>query len=390
MKNNQRNIDNIVSKILRETLEKKADEVMEKIKSKSSEGRALFNQDDPMDEMDFDYETSEGIRLVNGFDPMDEMSEGSMCSECGGKMYEGECMECGSMYEGEMDLDEFSDEFDYVETDEDVDEGNAFTGALVKAKEKGDDEFTVDGKKYQVKESIQLSEDELIDVIEKLVVEELEKSNISKGTKPPGLTNYEKATKGSKKENDDYIKSVTKKLKEYLKNGSQGEYSMDPKIFPAGNGELKKMSKKAYTPSDTVKDYVDNFTAAGQENIVYDEIHPDEDWVSDNIEGSSRTGNNPEWANAVKTPTNEKRNKIRQKNLLGALKKQAYNKSPQPVVTDQTGDASVKPNKIRKSSNSETNNIFSQLESTNKKNEKLIKEEFKKIERLMNYNKKTQ
>ena len=25
-----------------------------------------------------------------------------MCSECGGKMYEGECMECGSMYEGEI------------------------------------------------------------------------------------------------------------------------------------------------------------------------------------------------------------------------------------------------------------------------------------------------
>ena len=25
-----------------------------------------------------------------------------MCSECGGKMYEGECMECGSMYEGDI------------------------------------------------------------------------------------------------------------------------------------------------------------------------------------------------------------------------------------------------------------------------------------------------
>jgi len=25
-----------------------------------------------------------------------------MCSECGGKMYEGECMECGSMYEGNI------------------------------------------------------------------------------------------------------------------------------------------------------------------------------------------------------------------------------------------------------------------------------------------------
>ena len=62
-----------------------------------------------------------------------------------------------------------------------------------------------------------------------------------------------------------------------------------------------------------IKEYIDNFTAAALENLDYDEIHPDEKWVDDLTVGSSRTGNNPEWANAVETPTNQRRNKIRRK-----------------------------------------------------------------------------
>jgi hypothetical protein len=41
------------------------------------------------------------------------------------------------------------------------------------------------------------------------------------------------------------------------------------------------MSKKAYVPSNAVQDYIDNFTAAGLENLDYDGIEPNEDWVSD-------------------------------------------------------------------------------------------------------------
>jgi len=45
-------------------------------------------------------------------------SKGEFC-ECGGVMYEGECMECGSMYEGEEA--KLQDKFDYVEEmDEEV------------------------------------------------------------------------------------------------------------------------------------------------------------------------------------------------------------------------------------------------------------------------------
>ena len=171
--------------------------------------------------------------------------------------------------------------------------------------------------KAAVKESIQLTEDQMIDLIESIVMEQKENdgknpvkmdNNLKGQPKPPGMSNYERAVKGSKNENEKYYKEVTKKMKEYLKDGSKGDYEMNPKHFPAGNGELGEMKKKAYKASGAVQDYIDNFTAAGQENIMYDEINPNEEWMDKNIEGSSMTGNNPEWANAVETPNNKKRN----------------------------------------------------------------------------------
>jgi hypothetical protein len=152
---------------------------------------------------------------------------------------------------------------------------------------------------------------------------------------------------------------------------------MNPKIFPKGNGELAKMDKKAYIPSDAVKDYTDNFTAAGLENLDYDSIHPNEKWVDDNVEGSSRTGNNPEWANTGKSEVNKKRNNIRKDNMLGKLKRKAYNKSPQPVVNDEAGDGGV-------------GKLMTKLESTDEKTQKKINEEFDRMKNLIGYNQKTQ
>lgn len=274
------------------------------------------------------------------------------------------------------------------EVEEEMEEGNEFSGALAKAKEKGKKEFTVGGKTYPVKESIEyiitdkrgeklkLTENEMVDLIE-LIINEQKLKGLKTIGKPKGLTTYEKAHKGSGKENDDYLKSVNKKMKDYLKDGSKGEYSMNPEIFPMGNGQLAKMSKKAYVPSDAVKDYVDNFTAASLENLDYDGIEPNEDWVSDLVKGSSKTGNNPKWANAVETDVNDKRDKIRKDNLLGKVKKKAYNKAPQPIVTDKTGE-------------DEGDKVLRQLESLESKNKKLVNEEFDRMRQLLSYNRKTQ
>ena len=264
------------------------------------------------------------------------------------------------------------------ETDEEVEEGNAFTGALVKAKKEGDKTFEVGGKKFNVKESkksIQMTESQMIEFIEKIVLQEEEKLKSMGKTK--GLNVYQKAHTASGKENKEYLQSLTKKMKDYLKDGSKGDYDMNPDTFPKGNGELEKMKKKAYIPSDAVKDYTDNLSAAALENLDYDGISPNEDWVTDNIEGSSRTGNNPEWVNTGKSDVNKKRNKIRKDNLLGKIKRKAYNKAPQPIVQDSAGE-------------DEGSKLMTKLESTDEKTQNRINEEFNRMKNLIGYNQKTQ
>lgn len=225
------------------------------------------------------------------------------------------------------------------------------------------------------KKSVKLKESEMIDLIEKIIMQE-QKSNIKQGS-PRGLEKYKQVHQKDGKENNEALKATAKKMKEYLKDGSKGDYETNPDFFPKGNGELAKMSKKAYVPSGAVQDYIDNFTAASLENLDYDGISPNEDWVTDNIEGSSRTGNNPEWANTGKSDVNKKRNKIRKDNMLAKLKRKAYNKAPQPIVNDKTGE-------------DEGDKIMTKLESIEPKGKKKLNEEFDRMKSLMGYNQKTQ
>ena len=114
----------------------------------------------------------------------------------------------------------------------------------------------------------------------------------------------------------------------------------------------------------------------GMEDLVPEEITYDEDWVNDNIEGSSRTGNNPEWANAVKTDLGEKlAQKLKDKKFRKA-KEMAYRKSKQPV-TDGTGENSG-------------NGVNIKLESVVDKKTEKLNEEFNRMKSLMGYNHKTQ
>jgi hypothetical protein len=269
--------------------------------------------------------------------------------------------------------------------EQETEEGNAFSGALADAKKSGKDSFEVDGKKYPVKESVRMNERELINLIERIVLEQkstnvkdpAEKNNLKTIGSAPGLEKYKQVHKKDGKENEDNLKAVAQKMKDYLKDGSKTEYDTNPKIFPKGNGELAKMSKKAYVPSGAVEDYIDNFTAAALENLDYDGIEPNEEWVTNNIEGSSKTGNNPDWANTGESDVNKKRNKIRKDNLLGKLKRKAYNKAPQPVINDKSGE-------------DKGSDIMTKLESVNDKKTKQINEEFDRMKSLIGYNQKTQ
>ena len=400
------------------------------------------------------------LRNRRNTEDSDELYESSEVCECGGGMYEGECMECGTKMEGIYDVDDIDDknEFDYVQEEEDFDGEETFSSEenvggckavrdtikskggepdgldldLIKRynceslneslkggqkkldknrnnridsedfkllrKTKSKKIETKEGKKFpdlsgdgkvtkkdvllgrgvklkngksKVKESISLTEDEMIDLIEKIVKEQ------KTFGKPKGLEAYEKAHKGSGKENQDYLKSVTKKMKDYLKDGSKGEYSASPKHFPKGNGELAKMDKKAYEVSKDGEEFLDNYMRPGMENLDYDEIHPNDEWMKNNIEGSSKTGNNPKWANAEETELGAKINKKRKENKLAKAKRAAYNKSAQPVVTDKPGQESGKGLDIK-------------VESIDSKKTIKLNEEFEKMKSLISYDRKTQ
>jgi hypothetical protein len=406
--------------------------------------RKQFGDEDGDDDGDLVYESEDGI------------------CECGGNMYEGECMECGKSYMDEdihdvEDLDD-SNEFDYVEEglfdeegeDEfdysdksgepnvagckavqdvirsqggevtdldkkqleknnchslkeslsnkqrrflDKNKNNKIDSEDFKLIRKGKKKETKEGKKFpdlsgdgkvtrkdvllgrgvKLKESIQLTEDELVDLIENIIKEEEKLKTI--GGKPKGLTKYEQVHDKDGKQNDEYLKSVAAKMKEYLKDGSKGEYSESPDHFPKGNGQLAKMKAKKYTMSDDGNEFLDSYMRPGMEDLVPEEIEYDEDWVSDGIEGSSRTGNNPEWANAEETELGKKINKKRKDKKYHKAKETAYRKTKVPVG-DGTGENSG-------------SGLHIKLESDTKEG-KILNEEFNKIQHLMNYNRKTQ
>ena len=283
----------------------------------------------------------------------------------------GECMECGDKWSME---------------EEETSEGNAFTDKLRHTPKGG--KFKLGNKEYTDNSSLEeevlyklqsgddselFTESEIVDMIEQIIMEE--KDNIKKGKTPAGLEAYEKAHKGSGKENDDYMKEFTKKISEYQKDGSKEKFTTDPKHFPKGNGELEKMSKKAYVMSDGGKEFLDDYMSPGLEDFVPEEIEYDENWVSDNIKGSSRTGNNPEWANGEETELGKKLVKKQKAKKFHKAKETAYRKSKQPV-TDGTGENSG-------------NGINIKVES-NSKEGKILNEEFSKIQHLMVYDRKTQ
>jgi len=464
MKNlSKKNIDIVINKVLRETLEEKANEIKSKLKNELDEKmmddtHPTFGHMTPEELRSFYKKMKkDGINLKDkshkpkpkndddedefpDFGFGDAISENNMCNECGsGYMEEGVCNECGGMgktlysesdedikqnklervcsknsedydiqaceahkkysKEGELDEKLYGNQYKLDKNKNNKIDSDDF--AMIRRGKKEETKESLKGnqknidknkngkidsedfkmlRKMKSKKSLKLTEDELISLIENIVNENKEtkvKSNIKLDGNHPGLKKYEQSYKESGKENLDNLKSVGKKMKEYLKDGSKGAYESNPTQFPKGNGELAKMSKKAYVPSDAVKDYTDNLTAAALENLSYDEINPDEDWVSKNIEGDSKTGNNPKWANAVDTGINKKRNKIRKDNLLGKIKKMAYHKSPQPIVTDKTGENAG-------------SKLLMKLESIENKNNKNLNEEFVKIKNLLGYNKKTQ
>jgi len=279
-----------------------------------------------------------------------------------------------------------SKKFDDYELEEEMEEGNKFSGELSKATKEGRKFFEVDGKTYPVKknkvdetkyrivsngQSAIFTENEVIDIIENIVNEEKVKSNIKNQTVPKGYTEYERVHKEDKREEDKYFKDLAKKMKEYLKNGSKGKYEMNPKHFPVGNGELEEIEKMAFSLTDDNEDF--NYQIAGLQIPVPDAIEFNDERMDKYYEGSSETGNAP-GGNALESKANSRFNKFRKNQTLDKLKKQAYNKSPQPVFNEKSGQEKGEGIKIK-------------LESIE---DKKVISEIEIMRNLIGYNQKTQ
>lgn len=278
-----------------------------------------------------------------------------------------------------------------AKVDEEMEEGNAFTGALAKAKKEGDDTFEVDGKEYNVKnesykysikfdgEELILSEEELVNMIEEIVLEEKNSNLKSSGGRAKGTVEYDRVHKKDEDINKKANQESFKKMREYVKAGSKGSFEENPKFFPKGNGQLAKMDKKAYVPSEAVDEYIDTFAyGGGMLDLDPDEIGYNEDWLEKTIEGSEMTGNSPKYANAEDTGLGKKLNKRRKLGLYNQEKRQSYNRVKQPV--DVAGE-DTKSGKLNK--------MFKNLgESTEQK--EILSEEMSKMKNMMGYNKKTQ
>ena len=384
MKNVRKHIENLVSSVLQETIKERANQIIEMAKSETAE--ELHGNQKKLDvakpkgkitKADFDAlrdkkETKEETFGDTELDTVKPYGDFDVTKPKVGKV-----KNVGYDYEHKI-----AKEFN--ESDETV-EGNEFSAALAKAREEGKDSFELDGKTYPVKESskniITLSEDEIIDLIEKIVMEQTE------------VPSTNKSLKSSETINNDYIKSVTKKMKNYLKDGSKGKYEMNPKIFPKGNGELAKMDKKAYVPSEAVEEYEDAFSYPGQTNLRYDEIQPNDSQIEKYLEGDSSTGNSQEAGNAVPSEVGKKFMKNYKENLYGAEQADAsYKRQPQPVdlAGEETSSGNLKSKRGKKTSAQKAQDILTQLESTDEKKDKMILEDLNKMKHLLGYNKKTQ
>ena len=441
------NIESLVKKVLEESLQEKTDYLVNKIKSKISEEPETAPNPGGCKKI-------KEIIADGGEDTLGKLEEYCGKSEMGEGLY-GNQKRLDKNKNNKIDSEDFK--MLRKEDDDELEEGNAFTGALSNAKKSGKDSFEVDGKKYSVKESnskfiqkaekeiekkgtkgdfakhcggevtksciekalksgnpklvkqanfaknikaykgaehkkktvkesFRLTENELINLIELIVLED---------KKAKGMAETEKVLSTNKKENEQAIKAVTKKMKEYLKMGHEGEYETNPEQFPLGNGQIKKMQTMKYNPSEAVDEYIEAFAYPGMTNLVYDEIKPDDKKIEKYLKGDSTTGNavrdnkGKALGNVVPSKVGDRFKKNYDENLYGQEQMNAsYKRQPQPV--DQAGETTQRGSLKSKKGKKTSQSVLNAVEESTTKQEVKLNETFDKMKHLIGYNKKTQ
>jgi len=440
--NKREYIQSRLEKILRENINEKADDILNRLNYNEE---AHFNPEGSS----FDY-----------VQETEHMGGSKMCESCGGEINEGEnCEECGAEYGNLSELVtydgwEYDDDYEDDDYEDDDYEGynyptDNYTGQhnddtelderlygnqrridrnkngrldsedfkMLRNKKtrKNIEEFNdyesvrEEGTLYEiqierpnkfnqnkmVKESALFTESEVIEMVERIINEENKKFNA--GRQPKGYTEYERVHKTDKKEEEDYFKLLAKKMKDYLKDSTKGNYKENPTNFPESNYTLDKNDKvKKYTPSQAVDDYLDAFSYPGQTNLIFNDVKPNKKNIEKYLKGDSTTGNaqvdkdGKALGNVVPSKVGEKFFKNFEENLYGQEQQFAsYKRQPQPV--DQAGEeterGSLKSKRGKKTAQSVLNKLD---EGFNTKESQKLTEEFDRMKLLMGYTDKTQ
>jgi hypothetical protein len=281
---------------------------------------------------------------------------------------------------------------DFLDLDDDGNKKEPMKTAAKQAKRKKVEEslysIVLDNRKFL------FTENEMIDVIENIINEEKKKtSGLKKGRVSASNVLKSSLNKSGKEEND-YIESVTKKMKEYLKGASKGSYETNPSNFPEGNYDLdKRKSKiKKYTPSEAVDEYIEAYSYPGNTNLVYDEIKPDDEKIEKYIKGHKTTGNaeidedGKPYGNVVPSKTGQKFYDNYKNNYYGQEQMNAsYKRYPQDTI-EVAGDVTKTGNikKGKKTAQSILNAVSESVEN------KKVVSEIEKMKSLIGYNQKTQ
>jgi hypothetical protein len=176
------------------------------------------------------------------------------------------------------------------------------------------------GKMYESKKrTLKLTESELVSLISRMV------------ESVPGVEVTKRAQKGSKKENDDYMKEVGKKLKK----SASFDGADNPK-FPKQNGKGEKMAINATPEQD---EYTATHRGGTLADLDYDQ-EPSENFkkrLKMALEGDPKMGNSQDAANVIKTDTGKNIDKTskKKKEIEKDAKEVSWGhswKSPEDVV----------------------------------------------------------
>ena len=307
--------------------------------------------------------------------------EGPLC-ECGGQIMEdGCCNECGNMYEHAQDGDP---ENVCPKCGKQVCECGSISmeeGGYMGTPYDSSEDMAVDMVKKGIyheskKRTIRLTESELIAMIKDMVNESMQGDPGTKGV--PGVTITKRAQQGSKKENDDYVKSVEKKMKDYM--SFEGN---DNPEFPHQIGKGEKVARQNTPEQD--EEVSKNF--AGLQNLDYD-VEPDEKFKERQkkaIEGHSTMGNAPIGEKPSIEPSNgaDKGEEPKEKegNVIETPETaKKINKQVKDRQKDKDERVLYPKEKVPMKSVNESRIQFTDI----------LNEEIEKMKKLVSYNKKTQ